>query len=289
MRELAFRLLNVFAIEGRPFSGNALCVFEDGDGLSTDQLQALALQLNLAETTFLLPAGAPHVDARVRIFTPTIEMPFAGHPTLGTAFVVRERRGGGDRVVLAMRAGDVEVTADGDLFTLRAARPARARPATASRAEIASMVGLDEAALAGDPLWVDTGVEQLIVPVATADDVRRALPVPALLDRFGFCEAAGESMAYVVARTAEDAAEARFFSCARGAVVEDAATGSACANLGGWLVATGASRSAAIRVRQGDAVGRPSLLRLEVSEAGEVRVGGLVVPVGRGTLAMRLD
>jgi PhzF family phenazine biosynthesis protein len=287
MRELAFRLTNVFAIEGRPFSGNALCVFEDGRGLSSDAMQALALQTNLAETTFLLPAPAPHVDAGVRIFTPTLDMPFAGHPTLGTAFVVRERRGGGDRIVLAMRAGEVEVTAEGDVFTLRAARAAVARAPAATREELAAALGLEAAAIAGDPLWVDTGVEQLVVPLARAEDVRRVAPVPALLDRVAFSTAAGESMAYVVARDGAEA-EARFFSCARGVIVEDAATGSACANLGGWLVATGAACPATIEVRQGDLVGRPSRLRLQVGRGGEVRVGGRVTPVGRGALSLAI-
>src|SRR5262249_38279239 len=102
-----FRLVNVFA--NVPLSGNALAVFEDGSAFSDEQMQALALQFNLSETTFLLPSSS--ATARVRIFTPSFEMPFAGHPTLGAAHVVRSLRAAGDAVTLEMRAGTIPVTA----------------------------------------------------------------------------------------------------------------------------------------------------------------------------------
>src|SRR5512139_2516420 len=101
MQTLKFRLVNVFAES--PLGGNPLCVFEDGSGLDTATMQALALQFNLSETTFLLPPDDPKAIRRVRIFTPMFEMPFAGHPTLGTAHVVRALCGGGDRLGLQMQ------------------------------------------------------------------------------------------------------------------------------------------------------------------------------------------
>jgi len=112
----AFRIVNVFTIDGDKFSGNPLCVFEDARGLSGEQMQALARQMNLSETTFVLPSEK--ADAHVRIFTPGFEMPFAGHPTLGTAFVI----GAGRDVALEMIAGRVSVTARGNELTLRAAQ-----------------------------------------------------------------------------------------------------------------------------------------------------------------------
>ena len=93
-------------------AGNALAVFEDGSALDEAQMQALALQFNLSETTFILPSSK--ATARVRIFTPSFEMPFAGHPTLGTAHVVRSLLGCGDSVTLEMPAGIIPVTANGD-------------------------------------------------------------------------------------------------------------------------------------------------------------------------------
>src|SRR4029077_15075391 len=104
----AFRILNVFTIDGDRFSGNPLCVFEDARGLTDAQMQQLARQMNLSETTFVLPATRADATARVRIFTPGFEMPFAGHPTLGTAHVVRSIHGG-NRVALEMIAGLVPV------------------------------------------------------------------------------------------------------------------------------------------------------------------------------------
>ena len=140
MAHYAFRILNVFAEER--LGGNALAVFEDGHGLDDATIQALALQFNLSETTFILPSDSATV--RVRIFTPTFEMPFAGHPTLGSAHVVRALKESGDAVTLEMTAGIVPVTAAGDDWTLQAKAP-RTRPVAATRDELASMLGLTPA------------------------------------------------------------------------------------------------------------------------------------------------
>src|SRR6476620_3768309 len=102
MASYKFRILNVFAREGR-MTGNPLAVVENGKGLSDADMQALARQFNLSETTFILPSQK--ATARVRIFTPSYEMPFAGHPTLGTAHVVRTLKAAGDALTLEMRAG----------------------------------------------------------------------------------------------------------------------------------------------------------------------------------------
>jgi PhzF family phenazine biosynthesis protein len=119
MADYAFRIVNVFAETA--LGGNPLAVFEDARGLDTATMQALALQFNLSETTFVLPSGV--ATACVRIFTPAFEMPFAGHPTLGTAHVVRALQQGGDDVTLEMRAGVIPVHGDGDRWTLTANAP----------------------------------------------------------------------------------------------------------------------------------------------------------------------
>jgi len=276
----AFRIINVFTVDGDRFSGNPLCVIEDARGLTDAQMQALARQMNLSETTFVLPGERAGADARVRIFTPGFEMPFAGHPTLGTASVVGAGR---DRVTLEMGAGLVPVTRDGASWTLRAARPPETRKVSASPGELASMLGLPAEAIAGEPLWVSTGVEQLVIPVAAAEHVRAARPVPALLERWGYSETRREAMAYVWA-AAGDEWPVRFFFTANGACLEDPATGSACANLGGWWIATGRARPMSATLRQGDAVGRPSRLGLRVDEDGGIHVTGAVIELGRGTL-----
>src|SRR5688500_14193328 len=151
--ELKYRIVNVFAREGR-LTGNPLCVFEDGASLDGETMQALARQFNLSETTFILPSDK--ATAHVRIFTPAYEMPFAGHPTLGTAHVVRALKNAGDAVTLEMKAGVIPVEAKGDRWTL-SANPAKTRVPKGTRVEIAAALSLEEADLASDPLWVSTG------------------------------------------------------------------------------------------------------------------------------------
>jgi trans-2,3-dihydro-3-hydroxyanthranilate isomerase len=276
----AFRLVNVFTVDDDRFSGNPLCVFEDARGLTDAQMQAIARQMNLSETTFVLPSERADADARVRIFTPGFEMPFAGHPTLGTASVVGAGR---DRVTLEMQAGLVPVVRDGAFWTLRAARAPETRKVSASPAELASMLDLPEDAVAGEPLWVSTGVEQLVIPLASAELVRAARPVPSQLERWGYSAARQEAMAYVWAAEGDEWT-VRFFFTSNGACVEDPATGSACANLGGWWIATGRALPLSATLRQGDAVGRPSRLGLHVDEDGGIHVKGAVLELGRGTI-----
>ncbi len=275
-----FRIVNVFTVDGDRMSGNPLCVIEDARGLTDDQMQAVARQMNLSETTFVLPSA--HATARVRIFTPGFEMPFAGHPTLGTAHVVRALRGG-EQVTLEMHAGLVQVTASGDAWTLRAAQEPATREVDATRAELAQMVGLPDDALSAEPLWVNTGVEQLVLPIGDAELVRVARPVPELIAKHGFSEARDEAMAYLWAYDGETIV-VRFFFTQHGAVIEDPATGSACANLGGWFLTTGATLPITASLRQGDAVGRPSRLDLRVDAERHIFVTGSVIELGRGTL-----
>jgi len=287
MPSYAYRIVNVFA--ETPLAGNPLCVFEDGRGLDDATMQALALQFNLSETTFVLPSA--QASARVRIFTPTFEMSFAGHPTLGTAHVVRALTAAGNAVTLEMRAGVIPVTAHGDTWTLSANAP-KHRAAHASRAELAAMLGIEEAAVAPDPLapplWVDTGSEQLVIPLANADAVHRVAPRVELMLVHGHNGA--RAMTYVFAPDpAAPAAHgtpcvARFFFPKHGAMIEDPGTGSACANLGGWLLATGAPLPQRLAIAQGDHVGRPCRLGLEVTTAREIRVAGRVVELGCGSV-----
>jgi PhzF family phenazine biosynthesis protein len=281
MRHLSYRIVNVFTRGGR-LTGNPLCVFEDGTGLDTAAMQALARQFNLSETTFILPSEA--ATARVRIFTPAYEMPFAGHPTLGTAHVVREMKRSGDALTLEMKAGVIPVKADGDRWTLTA-NPPTWREVTESRAELAAMLGLVADDLGDRPLWVKAGKEQLVVPLRSVEAVRRTRPVADALARLASVD--GQSMAYVFADEGdgEGAVVARFFFPAGAAILEDPATGSACANLGGWFCAMRPGIDVSRTVSQGDEVARPSTLFLDVA-AGVISVGGVVADLGRGTVSL---
>ncbi|QRQ88269.1 PhzF family phenazine biosynthesis protein [Cupriavidus oxalaticus] len=286
MPTYAFRLLNVFAES--TFGGNPLCVFEDARGMDEATMQALALQFNLSETTFILPSD--NASARVRIFTPGYEMRFAGHPTLGTAHVVRELAGTGDTLTLEFLAGVVPVTAQDDVWTFTAPHSGmpKTAPAGLPDAELASLLGLQESDLLVSPLWVDTGADQLLVAVNSTDAVRRANPDSARLDIWPQ-SSLGRKTAYVFAFDPGQPGRVLsryFFTKQGGGVAEDPGTGSACANLGGWLLATGRALPAEYLIDQGEAVGRPCRLRLSVGAGGAIRVGGRVLEIGRGTVTL---
>ncbi|AOB32105.1 phenazine biosynthesis protein PhzC/PhzF [Bordetella sp. H567] len=323
MRTYRYRILNVFA--ETTFGGNPLCVFEDGSGLSDAEMQALALQFNLSETTFILPSRS--ATARVRIFTPGYEMPFAGHPTLGTSHVVRALTGVGDSLTLEMRAGVVPVQAQGDTWTLVApggGAPEVRRPVLPA-ATIAAQLGVSTDDLLSEPLWLDTGAHQLLVPLKSVEAVRRARPDAARLDEWEASKAS-RRVAYVFAfdlRLDDPAGHAHrsgdgrrphggnadpgeggdgspphggngvnhvlaryFFVKPGGGVVEDPGTGSACANLGGWCVATGRSLPLHIRVAQGEQAGRPCVMGLRVTADGRISVSGQVLELGSGSIKL---
>ena len=279
MRTYPYRLVNVFAES--TFGGNPLCVFESGAGLSDAEMQALALQFNLSETTFIFPTDC--ASARVRIFTPTFEMAFAGHPTLGTAHVVRELFKAGSELSLEMKAGLIPVTADGDAWTLRANAPTY-REIKHDNAELAATLGLLPHDVMPGATWVNTGSEQLIVPLASTDAVRRAKPKADLLATI--TTDAGRSMAYVFTHNGDGKLLSRFFFMKHGTIVEDPGTGSATANLGGWFVGKNAALPLEYRIEQGEAVNRACHLGLRVDANKQIFVSGRVIEIGCGVVTL---
>jgi len=239
-------------------------------------MRELAAQFNLSETTFILPSDV--ADARVRIFTPGFEMGFAGHPTIGTSQVVRDLLKRGDALTLEFKAGVVPVTAQGDAWTFTAPCPNGVRTAapTLPAADIAALLGLDLDDLADDPIWVDTGADQLLVPLKNVDALRRAHPDASQLERWQANSLGRKVCDVVVTRY--------FYAKPGGGVQEDAGTGSACANLGGWLRHRQHALPASFLVEQGDQMGRPCRLLLDVQVDGRIQVGGRALEIGRGTV-----
>lgn len=278
--KFAYRIVNVFARSGELFSGNPLCVFENGTGLDDATMQAVALQMNLSETTFIFPSES--ANARVRIFTPAMELPFAGHPTLGTAHVLRALRGTGDNVSLDLKAGVIPVSAQGNHWTLQA-KAASGRQFDGSRlGELAAALGLPTNAFESAPRWSDVGVEQLMVPLASEELVRAVVPQSGLPS---FTNALGRMFIYCFSPVSESRIVARcFFGKNAGSISEDPATGAACANLGGYLSAIGMAAPVHRQIHQGDMVGRPSILALDVDQQGAIRVGGEVIEFGGGSV-----
>jgi PhzF family phenazine biosynthesis protein len=217
----------------------------------------------------------------VRIFTPSYEMPFAGHPTLGTAHVCRALGLGGDRLTLEMQAGVIPVHANGDLWTLQA-NPATWRDPDAPRAKLAAMLGVSERDIGERPLWVKAGKEQLIVPLTSERAVRDARPNAELCAQV--LSEDGHSMAYVFSELGGGRILARFFFPVGGAMLEDPATGSATANLGGWFIATGRGLPLEVEISQGEYAARPSTLHLQVDAERRIYVSGDVVELARGVV-----
>jgi trans-2,3-dihydro-3-hydroxyanthranilate isomerase len=276
-----FRIVNVFTRGRAALTGNPLCVFENAAGFDDATLQALARQFNLSETTFILPST--RANARVRIFTPSYEMPFAGHPTLGTAQVCRSLGLGGDSLNLEMQAGVIAVEAVAQRWTLTAPTPTW-REFDLARSTLARALALDESDIGERPLWVKAGKEQLIVPLISADAVRRATPQAAPFAQIRSEDGIG--MAYVFTPTGPDRVLSRFFFPQGTAMLEDPATGSATANFGGWCIAMQKPLPLRWEIAQGEMVDRSSTLLLDVSAQRVIQVGGEVVELGQGSISL---
>lgn len=305
MKEVRFIQVDVFT--DRPFGGNPLAVFPQAEGLTGEEMQQLAREMNLSETTFVLPPQAPGADFRVRIFTPAKELPFAGHPVVGTHWVlarlgrvelrepltrVRFELGVGvlpaDLHVVGGEVEQVVMTQDRPLFLA----------VLEDLVELAQGLGLQPEAITetGLPVQVvSTGVPQMMVPVRSLAEVQSLnagqLNIAAL-NRV--CRAAGTDCVMVFTfetERVESAVHVRMFAPMLG-VPEDPATGSANGALGAYLVhhravpVTGPTTH--IVSEQGAEIGRPSTLLVEVDTADReitaVRVGGRVVPVAEGVV-----
>lgn len=280
MREYTYHLLNVFAIPGQRLSGNPLCVFENAEGLSDEEMQALTLQFNLSESTFILPSD--QATAHVRIFTPTFEMPFAGHPTLGTSQIVRKLKGI-EQLTLQMKAGIIPVSASGDNWTLQVGVKPTWRAAPQNKSQFAEMLEVSPGNVIGEGLWCNAGVEQLVIPLDSPGAVKACNPDPALLKAYGELFE-GRCMAYVFAPQADGTVLARFFFLKGPSVIEDPATGSACTNLGVWHLANNKDLPVKLDIYQGAQTGRPSKLGLKVDTEQNIFATGHVIHLATGTL-----
>lgn len=293
LQRFAYRLVDVFT--GERFGGNPLAVFPDAQGLAPALMQRFAFELNLSESTFVLPPDRAGCDVRVRIFTPRRELPMAGHPVVGTAFVLEWEGRAADRVVFGLGVGPTPVERvdgpDGGPIWRMRQQPARFGAPIADRAAVAAALGLAPSALGALPIEpVSTGNLFVMVELASLDALARArLDAPAAQALAGADGAVG---LYPFVRTGPGAARARMFAPGDG-IAEDPATGSAAGPLGAFLlahgaVAPGADGVARLTVAQGVEMGRPSAIFVEAEGSGRevpvVRVGGAAVAVGGGWL-----
>ena len=284
-------IVDVFA--ERPLEGNPLAVFPDASDYAERLMQDLAREMNLSESTFI-SGRVSDGSWRVRIFTPGRELPFAGHPTLGTAWVIRNllSEGSPETVTLALKVGKVDVRFESGGGSPEDAMPWLTAPpytlgATLPREAMAAALRLDPADL--DPTLpaqvVEMGLPTTIVPLRSRDALIRCRPDPD-----GFAAAGTPIHSYVFCREPRDPGHelsARFFFEANGPR-EDPATGSATAAFGGYALEHGFLGAAfRVRIGQGHEIARPSLLHLQARRengAPFIEVGGRVLPVSKGAL-----
>ncbi len=277
----SYVLLDVFTAV--PMSGNALAVFTDGEGIPERAMQAAARELNLSETVFLLapPDGA---DAHARIFTPTTELPFAGHPLLGTAVVVA-RALGSTQAVIQTAAGTFEIVVEDPAGATPSATLSHGAPDPEEfprAGELLTALGLERAALPVEA--ASNGPVHVLVAVSDADALARLRPDLTALAALG-------PLAVSCFAPDGDAWRSRMFAPALG-VNEDPATGSAAGPLAAHLCRHGqAELDTWIEIRQGEAIGRPSTLWARAEATGgaidRLRVRGNAVLVGEGAMSFR--
>jgi PhzF family phenazine biosynthesis protein len=274
-----FAQVDVFSTEA--YLGNPVAVVLDGEGLSAERMQRVARWTNLSETTFVLPPSSPDADYRLRIFTPGGELPFAGHPTLGSAHAWLEHGGSpreAARIVQECTAGLVAVRRDGDALSFAA--PPLIREGELDEQflqQIVGVLGVDRDQVI-DSQWVDNGPGWAVVRLRTASEVLALEPdlslLPtAMIGAIGFHP-----------EGREHTLEMRTFAPGVG-VAEDPVCGSMNASVGQWLTSTGATPRA-YRVSQGTRVGRAGSVEVSADADGTVWVGGRTVTCIRGTIAV---
>jgi PhzF family phenazine biosynthesis protein len=270
-----FSQLDVFT--DKPLLGNPLAVVVDAAGLSTDQMQAFARWTNLSETTFLLEPTDSSADYRVRIFTPVEELPFAGHPTLGSAYAWLSHGGlpkKQDFIVQECGVGLIRVRQDDTILAFEAPSLLRGGPAGESDIlEAANALGIDRSSII-DSAWVDNGPGWLGILLSSADEVLSIKP-RAMDLTIGVVGSYPTGSPYKY--------EVRAFYSKSGVTLEDPVTGSLHASLAQWLIETGRV-AAPYRASQGTALGRAGVVHISADESGSVWVGGDVVSCVEGTV-----
>jgi trans-2,3-dihydro-3-hydroxyanthranilate isomerase len=297
------RYITVDVFTDRAFGGNPLAVVLDAGGLSTAQMQAIATEFNYSETTFVLPPQDKAHDAQVRIFTVRSEIPFAGHPNVGTAFVLAKRAASPPaRLLFEEKAGLVPVeilNGQGKVLGAELTAPQPLKKASQVGAEqAAACLSLSAADVKTDrhpPLVASVGLPFLMVEVASRDALRRAKP-----DAAGFASTlpgSGSDAIYFYTRDVPGAEQpldlqARMFHPGSSGLSEDPATGSATAAAAALLADLDATRGGELKLRIGQGVdmGRPSLLLTRVRKAGgavtSAHVGGNCVDMMEGTFSL---
>ena len=274
----ARRFMQVDVFTSRPYVGNPLAVVVDGEGLTTGQMQAFANWTNLSETTFLLPAQSPGADYRVRIFSPGRELPFAGHPTLGSchAWLKAGGRPRGEQIVQQCEVGLIPIRRFADRLWFAAPPRVRSGPLDAGELEhIARGLRIPKQAIRGHA-WCDNGPAWRGVLLDSAEQVLALEPDAAMLAGLDIGVAGPRAKVGVVAPNRSDDSvdlEVRAFFTAGGGLREDPVTGSLNAALAQWLIGAGVLPKRYV-ARQGTRLGRDGRVHVEQTGPETTWVGG---------------
>ncbi|MGP9807723.1 PhzF family phenazine biosynthesis protein [Halomonas sp. AOP12-C2-37] len=288
MKTVEYYLLDVFT--DQPFAGNPLAVFLEADGLATSTMQALANELNLAETVFLGAAAGPN-HYSMRIFTPTRELPFAGHPTVGTARLLAELNlvNPAQEVVLQPPIGELMVSYKQGRATFTTAQRAKVMGSTIDHATAAKLLGLESHQVIGSPVFSSFGLPFHLIELVDHEALVRISIDNALWGSSVMTSSAEQVYLYVTEPSNNTTIQisSRMF-CMHASICEDPATGSAAAALTGYLASLQPD-ALQCTIHQGDEMGRPSVIHTAANgeiEPGFVTVGGNAVVVGQGAFKL---
>lgn len=275
MSTFDFEIYNVFAESA--WGGNPLAIIPNADKLTSAQMQLIARQFNLSETVFIC-ASSEHAAA-LRIFTPTYEMAFAGQPTLGAAAWLHKNQGLSDAFTLKLPSKNITILHDAGVYSLTAVGYTSA-PCDLSHNDLAAALGLLPTDVLLDAVWMNVGTSQLLVRVNSANAIERIAPN---LEKLKKCAIENDYANVYIWYEADQQVTSRYFFNTDNSIVEDPGTGSACANLGAWAHMNGFT-PINWRITQAAAIGRPNHLYLNVNTAGEIQVGGRVMPFAQGQM-----
>lgn len=284
MQKYPFHLVNVFAESH--FGGNPLAVFPNADGLTDVQMQAIAQQFNLSETVFLFAPtnlhGNDNAMANLRIFTPNYEMPLAGHPTLGSGFILKSLNDLPSQFVVNTQAKAVEIFTSNSRIQIKI-QGYQAKQINADKASLAALSGINTDDFVGHAYFINSGTQQILVELTNRQALANVQIDMAKLRELNInnpFKTTEEPSIYYWFDDGEIVHSRMFFE-QNNSLVEDSGTGSACANLGAYFILQN-KYPIAKTIYQGDDMGRPNRLTLNVDNEQNIFVGGNVIEVGKG-------
>ncbi|GGL92966.1 phenazine biosynthesis protein PhzF [Streptomyces cinereus] len=283
MQQYPFHLVNVFAESH--FGGNPLAVFPHADGLNDEQMQSIAQQFNLSETVFIFAPTDLHATkavANLRIFTPNYEMPLAGHPTLGSGFILKSLNDLPSQFVVNTQAKAVEIFTSNSRIQIKI-QGYQAKQINADKASLAALSGINTDDFVGHAYFINSGTQQILVELTNRQalaNVQIDMPKLRELNIDNPFKTTKEPSIYYWFDDG-DIIHSRMFFEQNNSLVEDSGTGSACANLGAYFISQN-HYPISKAIHQGDDMGRPNRLTLKVDNEQNIFVGGKVIEVGKG-------